>query len=66
MAALSESALRLLSAKIGDSIAMLDLLDMRFASNIPATRSSDYTSIYSKTFRPNDEMPKFVDELEAL
>lgn len=66
VAALGDTALRVCSAKIGEPLQMLDLLDKRFASNRTATRISVLTAMFSKRFCAKDDMPKYIDEFETL
>eukprot|EP00171_Calliarthron_tuberculosum_P019463 IDg19463t1 len=64
--ALGDVPFRVCSAKAGNPILMLELLDKRYASTRAANRISVLTSMYGKKYQNTMSMPKFVDEFETL
>ena len=54
--ALGDAALRVCSAKIGEPMQMLSLLDNRFASKRTATRISVLTAMFSKRYYARKDM----------
>eukprot|EP00171_Calliarthron_tuberculosum_P000561 IDg561t1 len=64
--ALGDSALRVCISKIDDPMGMLKLLDSRYASTRAATRISVLTSLYTRKYTSKQDMPKYINEFEAL
>ena len=64
--ALGDTALRVCRTKVYDHIAMLELLDKRYASNRAASRISLLTSLFPKRYTQGQDMGKYVDEFEVL
>lgn len=64
--ALEDTGLRVCSAKIGELLRMLDLLDKRFASIHRATWISILLAMYLKHFSNQENIAEYIDEFECL
>jgi gag-polypeptide of LTR copia-type len=66
VSALGDSAFRVCAPEAGDPIAMLHMLDKRYASKRAASRISLLTSVYDKRYQPKSSMSKYIDEFNQL
>ncbi len=66
VAALGDSPLRVCISKRNDPMAMLELLDKRYASSRASSRISTLTSVFSKKYTDSQSMGKYINEFEDL
>lgn len=65
VAAVRDTAIRVCSSQIGQSLKMLKMLDISFASCRTSTRISELTSMYTKIFNSEmDSTATYINEIE--